>query len=169
MDVVRATIEQIGGRVSVSSGVGTGTTVRLDLPVTIAMTWIMVVEASDQVFGIPMDAVTETVRLTPDRISQIKNNDGFVHGDRVVPICSLAELMNLPKRDAPIREGARLVVVLETGGRTAAVEVDAIRDRLEVVLKPMQGLLANVRGYSGTTLLGNGNVLLVLDIKEVLP
>ena len=170
MDVVRATVEQIGGRVSVNSGVGTGTTVRLDLPVTIAMTRIMVVEAGDQVFGIPMDAVTETVRLTPDRISQIKNNDGFVHGDRVVPICSLAELMNLPKRDsAPTREAVRLVVVIETGGRTAAIEVDAIRDRLEVVLKPMQGLLANARGYAGTTLLGNGNVLLVLDIKEVLP
>jgi two-component system, chemotaxis family, sensor kinase CheA len=170
MDVVRATIEQIGGRVSVNSAVGTGTTVRLDLPVTIAMSRIMVVEASDQFFGIPMDAVTETVRLTPDRISQIKTNDGFVHGDRVVPICSLAELMNLPKREAaPTREGVRLVVVIETGGRTAAIEVDAIRDRLEVVLKPMQGLLANARGYAGTTLLGNGNVLLVLDIKEVLP
>jgi two-component system, chemotaxis family, sensor kinase CheA len=170
MDVVRATIEGIGGRVSVSSGVGTGTTVRLDLPVTIAMTRIMVVEASDQVFGIPMDAVTETVRLTPDRISQIKNNDGFVHDDRVVPICSLAELMNLPKLEAaPTRQAVRLVVVIETGGRTAAIEVDAIRDRLEVVLKPMQGLLANARGYAGTTLLGNGNVLLVLDIKEVLP
>ena len=170
MDVVRATIEGIGGRVSVSSEVGTGTTVRLDLPVTIAMTRIMVVEANDQVFGIPMDAVTETVRLTPDRISQIKNNDGFVHDDRVVPICSLAELMNLPKRKAaPTREGVRLVVVIETRGRTAAIEVDAIRDRLEVVLKPMQGLLANARGYAGTTLLGNGNVLLVLDIKEVLP
>ena len=170
MDVVRATIEGIGGRVSVSSGVGTGTRVSLDLPVTIAMTRIMVVEAGDQVLGIPMDAVTETVRLTRDRISQIKNNDGFVHGDRVVPICSLAELMNLPKRElAPTSEGVRLVVVIETGGRTAAIEVDAIRDRLEVVLKPMQGLLANARGYAGTTLLGNGNVLLVLDIKEVLP
>ena len=170
MDVVRAAIEGIGGRVSVSSGVGTGTTVRLDVPVTIAMTRIMVVEASDQAFGIPMDAVTETVRLTPDRISQIKNNDGFVHDDRVVPICSLAELMNLPKREfAPTHEGVRLVVVIETGGRTAAIEVDAIRDRLEVVLKPMQGLLASARGYAGTTLLGNGNVLLVLDIKEVLP
>ena len=108
MDVVRATIEGIGGRVSVRSGVGTGTTVRLDLPVTIAMTRIMVVEASDQVFGIPMDAVTETVCLTPGRISQIKNNDGFVHDDRVVPICSLAELMNLPKREAaPTREAVR--------------------------------------------------------------
>ena len=169
MDVVRATIEGIGGRVLVSSGVGTGTRVSLDLPVTIAMTRIMVVEAGDQVLGIPMDAVTETIRLTRDRISQIKNNDGFVHGDRVVPICSLAELMNLPKRElAPTSEGVRLVVVIETGGRTAAIEVDAIRDRLEVVLKPMQGLLANARGYAGTTLLGNGNVLLVLDIKEVL-
>jgi two-component system chemotaxis sensor kinase CheA len=78
--------------------------------------------------------------------------------------------MNLPKRDsAPTREAVRLVVVIETGGRTAAIEVDSIRDRLEVVLKPMQGLLANARGYAGTTLLGNGNVLLVLDIKEVLP
>jgi two-component system, chemotaxis family, sensor kinase CheA len=50
-----------------------------------------------------------------------------------------------------------------------ALEVDAIRDRLEVVLKPMQGLLANARGYLGTTLLGDGRVLLVLDLKELLP
>ena len=48
-------------------------------------------------------------------------------------------------------------------------EIDAIRDRLDVVLKPMQGLLAGARGYAGTTLLGNGQVLLVLDVKEILP
>ena len=64
------------------------------------MSRIMVVEAGGQVFGIPMEAVSETVRLTPDRISRIKNNDGFVLHDRVVPICSLAELMKLAaKRD----------------------------------------------------------------------
>ncbi len=54
-------------------------------------------------------------------------------------------------------------------GRIAAFEIDAIRDRLEVVLKPMQGLLAGARGYAGTTLLGNGQVLLVLDVKEIMP
>ena len=97
MDVVRATVERIGGRASRDrAGVGVGTTVRLDLPMNIAMSRIMVVEAGGQMFGIPMDAVTETVRLTPDRISRIKNNDGFVLRDRVVPICSLAELMKLP-------------------------------------------------------------------------
>ena len=102
MDVVRTAIEQIGGRVSLESKVGIGTTVRLDLPMTIAMSRIMVVEAGGQSFGIAMEAVSETVRVTPDRVSTIKNNDGFVLRDRVVPIISLAELMKLPgqKRDA---------------------------------------------------------------------
>jgi two-component system, chemotaxis family, sensor kinase CheA len=168
LDVVRATVERIGGRVSLASRVGAGTTIRLDLPTNIAVSRIMVVEAGGQVFGIPMDAVTETVRLTPDRISRIKTNEGFVLHDRVVPICSLAELMILPKKPASDR-AARLLIVAEVGGKLAAIEVDAIRDRLEVVLKPMQGLLSNARGYAGTTLLGDGGVLLVLDLKEVLP
>jgi two-component system chemotaxis sensor kinase CheA len=168
MDVVRTVIEQIGGRVSLFSRVGTGTTVRLDMPMTIAMSRIMVVEAGGQLFGISMDAVSETVRVTADRIRQIKNNLGFVLRERIVPIVSLAELMKLPE---PAKEAgaARLFVVVEATGRIAAFEIDAIRDRLDVVLKPMQGLLANARGYTGTTLLGNGQVLLVLDVKEILP
>ena len=168
LDVVRTTAEQIGGWVSLASRVGAGTTVRLDLPISIAMSRIMVAEAAGQVFGIPMEGVTETLHLSPDRIAQIKGNDAFVLRDRTVPICSLAELMHLP--ETPGRKSdARLVIIAETGGRMVALEVDAIRDRLEVVLKPMQGLLANARGYLGTTLLGDGRVLLVLDLKELLP
>jgi two-component system chemotaxis sensor kinase CheA len=64
---------------------------------------------------------------------------------------------------------AKLLVVMEAAGKIAALEIDAIHDRLDVVLKPMQGLLAGARGYAGTTLLGNGQVLLVLVIKELLP
>ncbi len=168
MDVVRTVIEQIGGRVSLASRVGTGTTVRLDLPMTIAMSRIMVVEAGGQLFGISMDAVSETVRFTPNRISRIKNNLGLVLRERIVPIVSLAELMKLPER-AKEDAAARLFVIMEAAGRIAAFEVDAIRDRLDVVLKPMQGLLENARGYAGTTLLGDGQVLLVLDVKELLP
>jgi two-component system chemotaxis sensor kinase CheA len=168
MDVVRATAEQMGGHVSVSSRVGAGTTVRLDLPLNIALSRIMVVEAGQQVFGIALDAVTETVRLPPDRVSQIKGNAGFVLRDRIVPICSLAEAMNLPASQTSDLE-TRLLVVTEINGRIAALEVDAIRERLEIVLKPMQGLLSNARGYSGTTLRGDGEVLLVLDLRDILP
>ncbi len=167
MDAVRSIVEQIGGRVSVSSAVGAGTTVRIDLPMNIALSRVMVVEAGGQLFGVPMDAVIETVRLTADRISQIKQNDGFVWRARVVPICSLAELMKLPEGSSSAAD-VRLLVVAETAGKTAALEVDAIRDRLDVVLKPMQGLLAGAKGYAGTTLLGDGRVLLVLDLKEFL-
>ena len=167
MDVVRTAVERMGGRVTVASKVGAGTTVRLDLPMTIAMSRIMVVEAGGQAFGVAMDAVSETVRLPPDRISRIKNNEGFVLHDQVVPIVSLADLMKLPPR--PADRVSRLFIVAETGGRIAAFEIDAIRDRVEVVLKPMQGLLAGARGYAGTTLLGDGQVLLVLDVKEIMP
>lgn len=168
MDVVRTSIEQIGGRVMLDSKAGAGAKVRLDLPMTIAMSRIMVVETGGQLFGISMDAVSETVRVTSDRISQIKNNNGFVLRDRIVPIVSLAELMKLPEQAKDVT-AARLFIVLEAAGRIAALEIDAIRDRLDVVLKPMQGLLAGARGYAGTTLLGDGQVLLVLDAKEILP
>jgi two-component system, chemotaxis family, sensor kinase CheA len=167
MDVVRTAIEQIGGKVSLQSRAGIGTTVQLDLPTTIAMSRIMVVETGGQLFGISMDSVSETVRVTPDRISQIKNNNGFLFRDRVVPIVALAELMKLPTR--PEAAFAKLLVVMEASGKVAALEIEAIHDRLDVVLKPMQGLLAGARGYAGTTLLGNGQVLLVLDVKELLP
>jgi len=127
----------------------------------------MVVESAGQRFGISMDSVSETVRLTPNRVSQVKQNEGFVLRDRVVPICSLAELMSLGGQTKTDAE-SRLLIVLEVGTKIAAVEVDAIRARTEAVLKPMQGLLAGARGYAGTTILGDGTVLLVLDLKEIL-
>ncbi len=166
LDVVRTTIEHIGGSVSVRSGIGIGTTVRLELPVTIAISRIMVVESAGELFGIPLEAVIETVRLPADRISLIRGNEGFVLRERIVPICALASLMQL----SPVgncRPEARLLVVVETGGKIAALEVDAIRDQLDAVLKPMDGLLANARGYGGTTVLEDGRVLLILDLKEL--
>jgi two-component system chemotaxis sensor kinase CheA len=168
MDVVRSSVEQIGGRVSLQSSAGIGTTVQIDLPTTIAMSRIMVVETGGQLFGISMDAVSETVRITPDRISRIKNNNGFLFRDRVVPIVALAELMKLSPQ-LKDSAAAKLLVVMEAAGKIAALEIDAIHDRLDVVLKPMQGLLAGARGYAGTALLGSGQVLLVLDVKELLP
>jgi two-component system chemotaxis sensor kinase CheA len=126
MDVVRGAVEQIGGRVSLASRVGFGTTVRLDLPMTIAMSRVVVVEFGGQLFGISMDAVSETVRLTSERISRIKNNEGFELRDRIVPIVSLAELMKLPERNKDTA-AARLFLVVEAGNKIAAFEIDAIR------------------------------------------
>lgn len=168
MDVVRNTVEQLGGRIAVASTIGAGTSVRLDLPLNVAMSQIMVVAAGGQLFGLPMDLVSETVRLTPDRVSQIKNNRGFVLRDRIVPICSLAEVLNLPG-EAQDLDAPRLLIVAEVGGKLVGLEVDAIHDRLDAVLKPMQGWLADAPGYSGTTMTADGRVLLVLELRELFP
>jgi two-component system chemotaxis sensor kinase CheA len=167
MGAVRIAIEQIGGRVSLTSRVGSGTRVCLDLPLTIAISRIMVVESGGNLFGIPMEMVVETLRLAPDKISRIKGNEGFLLRERVVPISSLAGLMQLPERARQAAE-ARLLIVVGINGKIAAIEVDAIRGRLDVVLKPMRGVLAGARGYGGTTLLPDGRVLLVLDLTEIL-
>ena len=168
MDVVRATVERVGGRISLTSRPGVGTTVRLDLPMNIAMSRIMVVETGGQLFGIPMDAVTETVRLTPDHISQIKNNNGFVLRDRIVPICSLAELMNLA-HGRQLRSGCKA----PGGGRTGREDRRA-RDRCHSGpaggrAEADAGPARRGAGYLGTTLLGDGRVLLVVDLKELVP
>jgi len=166
MDVVRNTVEQLGGKIAVTSRLGVGTSVRLDLPINVAMSQIMVVAAGGQLFGLPMDLVSETVRLTPDRVSRIKNNRGFVLRNRIVPICSLAEVLDLTCQPAD-SQAPGLVIVVEVGGKIVALEVDAIHDRLDAVLKPMQGLLANAPAYSGTTMSADGRVLLVLDVREL--
>jgi two-component system chemotaxis sensor kinase CheA len=78
----------------------------------------------------------------------------------------LAEVLNLPGKPADA-QAPSLLVVAEVGGSRVALEVDAIHDRLDAVLKPMQGLLAHAPAYSGTTMTADGRVLLVLDLKEL--
>ena len=103
----------------------------------------------------------------------MKQNEGFVLRDRVVPdLLKLAELMGLSGETKPVA-ATRLLIVIEVGaGRSLRFEVDAIRTRMEAVIKPMQGLLAcNCARVTamGTTILGDGSVLLVLDLKDILP
>jgi two-component system chemotaxis sensor kinase CheA len=166
---VRATVERFGGAVSVASRPGRGTTVRLSLPLSMAFMRIMTVHAGGEMFGVPIEAIAETVRLPRAHIMQIKNGEAFVLRDQIVPTCRLDRLLELPDdHNGGRRNDHALILVTDAGGQTAGVEIDGIGERLDVVVKPMQGLLAEVPDYAGTTLLGNGRVLLVLNLGAVL-
>jgi two-component system chemotaxis sensor kinase CheA len=165
---VRATVERLGGGVSIASQPGRGTTVRLTLPLSMAFMRIMTIHAGGEVFGVPIEAIAETVRLPRAQILQIKSGEAFVLRDRVVPTCRLDRLLELPNAGLRDHGNDALILVTDAGGQTAGLEIDSIGERLDVVVKPMQGVLAEVPDYAGTTLLGNGRVLLVLNLGAVL-
>jgi two-component system chemotaxis sensor kinase CheA len=165
MDAVRAAAAKLGGRVQVDSRRGAGTTVRFTLPFTVVMSRVMTVESGGQAFGIPLDALVETLRLPLERIRPIGAGRAFVLRDRTVPLIDLSESLGTV-RSTEAGEAAD-VVVANVAGRWAAFEVDRVGERMDVMLKPMEGLLAGMPGVAGTTLLGDGRVLIVLDLEEL--
>jgi two-component system chemotaxis sensor kinase CheA len=166
MDVVRNAIEKINGQVTLSSRKGEGTLVRLSLPLSMAVARVMMIEVGDALFGVPMDGVAETVRVPRDRVRRIKRAEAFVLRDAIVPLVHMHTLLGLPRRTAEVEEEA--VLVARVGGAAVGLVVDRLREGIDVVLKPLDGILAGMRGYSGSALLGDGRVLLVLNLKELL-
>jgi two-component system chemotaxis sensor kinase CheA len=166
MDAVRRAVESLGGRVTLDSRAGEGTRVRFVLPFTLMMNRVMTVEAGGQLFGIPMEALVETVRLDREQIAPIGAARAFVLRDRTLPLINLADAVGDAGPNAA-RDHAHVAVV-SAGGALGGLEVDRLGEPLDVMLKPMNGLLAGTPGVAGTTLLGDGRVLIVLDVLELL-
>jgi two-component system chemotaxis sensor kinase CheA len=166
MDAVRNAVERVGGRVSIESRAGLGATVRFSLPFSVMMTQVMTVEASGQMFGVPLDAIVETVRVPRTSIVGIGAAHAMVLRNRTVPVVDLANVLSL--HEATGDETEATIVITYVAGQFGGLKVDRIGQRLEVILKPLDGLLSGMPGITGTTLLGDGRVLLVLDIGELL-
>ena len=113
-----------------------------------------------------MDGVAETVRVPRAHIRRIKRAEAFVLRDAMVPLIHMHTLLGLPHVAAEVEEEA--VLVARVGGTSVGLVVDRLREGIDVILKPMEGVLAGIRGYSGSALLGDGRVLLVLNLKELL-
>ncbi|SDB73091.1 two-component system, chemotaxis family, sensor kinase CheA [Belnapia rosea] len=165
MDAVRMAVDRLGGRVGIESRPGEGTLVRFTLPLTLMMTAVMTVEAGGQLFGIPLDAVVQTVSVPHDRILPVGASHAFVLRDRTIPLLELAEVLGQGRTMTPAAE-AKVVVAAVRGG-LGGLEVDRLGERMNVMLRPLDGLLTSLWGVAGTTLLGDGRVLIVLDLEEI--
>jgi two-component system chemotaxis sensor kinase CheA len=165
MDVVRNAVEKAGGQVALSSRIGVGTTIEVTLPLSMAVTRIMTIAFGDRLFGVPLSHVVETVRVRRAALHRLRDREAFVLRDTVVPVVRLARLLDLPEIEADGAEEAILVVRLN--GERLGIVVGAFREGMEVIVKPLEGIMAGLRGFSGTTLLGDGRVLLILDLREL--
>ncbi len=167
MDVVRSAVRKAGGDVWLASRLGQGTCVTVQLPLTMAVTRIVTVEVRGQQYGVAMDAVAETVKVPRGQLHRIKQRETFVLRDAVIPLVRLADSLGLPAHASePPKEEA--VMVVRIGRERVGIVVDGFRERMEVIVRPLDGLLSGLSGFSGTALLGDGRVLLVLNLPDLI-
>jgi len=163
MDVVRRGVEGLRGQVSVRGVPGQGTTVTLRVPLTLATIQGFVVGVGEETYVLPLDAVQECLALPPER-QGLEGRGVLSLRGRALPYLRLRDLLGVAARAAE-RES---VVVLGQGGARAGLVVDALHGEGPCVLKPLGPLFRHLPGVSGSTLLGNGQVGLVLDVPTLL-
>lgn len=167
MDVVKSEITALGGRIAMQSTPGSGTTLTISLPLTLAVLDGMVVEVAGQTLVLPVASILETLRVGPDDFHPIGPSEALlsVRG-QAIPMIDVARALGLPEPAGP--EAGSIVVVVEQGeGRLAALRVDDIRDQRQVVIKGLDANYGPIPGIAAATVLGNGAVALILDPTDL--
>jgi two-component system, chemotaxis family, sensor kinase CheA len=166
MDVVRRNIASLGGSVAISSAKGEGTTISIQLPLTLAVLDGMIVTVGDEQYIVPIEFVAEAFKPEAADIRNVVNQAALVavRGEHL-PIVRLEDLVQLPATTAPRPEP--LCLVVEVDNRRAALLVDSLIGQQQLVVKSLEGNLHAVPGVAGATILGDGRVALILDVASV--
>jgi two-component system chemotaxis sensor kinase CheA len=169
MDVVRTNIEKIGGTVDVDTLLGRGTTIRMKIPLTLAIIPALTVTCGGDRYAIPQVSLLELVRVEGE---QVRKAIEQVHGAPVYRLRgNLLPLVYLDRElkvESLRREGGEVfIVVLQADDRSFGLVVDDIRDTEEIVVKPLQKQLKGVTAFSGATIMGDGKVALILDVLGI--
>ncbi|RYI99727.1 MAG: chemotaxis protein CheA, partial [Acetobacteraceae bacterium] len=165
MDAVRSAVEGMGGRVTLASRPGLGAEVRIALPRAVVVTTVLTIRLGEEAFGVPIEAVLATTRIPRDRIRPVRHGEAFVQEGRTIPLLRLATLLRRPA--APRGGRHAQVLIVDCDGQPTGLEVDGFAERLDVLLRPLGGLLAGMPGLLGAAPLGDGQVLVVLDVPEL--
>jgi two-component system chemotaxis sensor kinase CheA len=167
MDVVKRSIQALGGRISISSIPGKGSTFTLSLPLTLAVLDGMVVGAADQTLVAPLTNIVESLTPRAEDVHYVGGRDAVIRfRETFVPLVDVAQVMGF--RDTPVPSGQGVAMVVETeSGARAALMVDAIQGQRQVVIKSLETNYQQVPGVAAATILGDGRVALILDIDAI--
>ncbi|HWG20860.1 MAG TPA: chemotaxis protein CheW [Terracidiphilus sp.] len=168
MDVVRTNVEKIGGKVEIESRVGAGTTLRLRIPLTLAIVPALIVRSQGQSFALPQGALSELVHMGPEQaakaIEWMEDAPLYRLRGKFLPLVFLDRLL-VPPQEGCTRDRRRdsFIAVLDADGRRYGLVVDGLADPEEIVVKPLSPVLKDIGLYSGATVLGNAELALILD------
>jgi two-component system chemotaxis sensor kinase CheA len=161
MDVVKTKIQKLNGRIEIDSEVGRGTILTIFLPLTLAILPVLVVKVADQPFAVPLSLVREIIPIKAEEVQEVSGRATMIIREEVLPVRSLARMIGWPQARPPVYG-----VLMQSALRSFVLAVDGFVGRDDVVIKPLDDI--KPKGVAGATLSGDGAVVLVLDIEQLL-
>jgi two-component system chemotaxis sensor kinase CheA len=169
VDVVKTTIESLGGSMEIDSKPGLGTKFTLKLPLTMAIIQTLLVGVGNETYAIPSINVVETVEIGADKIKTIQRQEVIQLRDEIIPLLRLHHVLGAPATaTATVNDGSISIVVVERGGKHVGLVVDTLIDLQEIVIKSLDDSLRRIKGLAGATILGDGRVALILDVGTLI-
>lgn len=165
LDVVKTKIESLGGAVEVESEIGVGTRFIIKLPLTLAMIQALLVYVGGERYAIPLGSIMKIVKIKSEEIKLVQKREVIFLNDSIVPLIRLNKVLECPNES----ENGNIItaVVINKGGKLFALAVDSLIGQQEIVIKNLGKYLAGLKFISGGTILGDGNVALILDINYI--
>jgi chemotaxis protein histidine kinase CheA len=169
LDVVRANVERLKGQVEATSELGKGTGFIISLPLTLATVHALMIQCAGEILAIPTFSVAKTFQVPMHEVKSVQGRRAIVHQEEILPVRSLAATLGWDERNGgPLAESRAMVVVLEAGERKVGFLVEEILGEREIVTKDLGSHLQEVHFVAGATILGSGEVALILDAPQLL-
>ncbi|MCF4150637.1 chemotaxis protein CheA [Dethiosulfovibrio sp. F2B] len=165
MDAVKRKVEALGGQFEIRSKVGEGTNVYIRLPLTLAIVLALLVRVGDEIYAIPLENVDETILVREDDMKRMHGRPVTLLRGEVLTLGDLASTLDAIRDDEERNEYP--VVVVRAGRNRIGFVVDALVGQQEIVIKSLGRLLSKIKGIAGATILGDGNVALILDVASL--
>ncbi|MDX8288384.1 chemotaxis protein CheA [Metabacillus indicus] len=166
LDVVKNTIESLGGSITIQSREGFGSLFSIQLPLTLSIISVLLVKLASETFAIPISSIIETAVIRRDEILSAHNQKVIDYRGKIVPLVSLKEILEVPCDQND--DSHMAIVIVKKGDRLAALMVDSFIGQQEIVLKPLGNYLNSVFAVSGATILGDGQVALIIDCNALI-
>lgn len=163
MDVVRTKIEALNGSIEVLSEIGKGSEIKIKLPLTLAIIEALMVKLEEEIYAIPLANIVETIDISQDEIKVVQGENVVLLRGEIVPILNLSKILEV-ETDKPEIEDSNTVVIVKVGNKKIGLVVDVLIGQQEIVIKSLGKMFTGTKGITGATVLGNGEVALILDV-----
>ena len=167
MAIVKNTIQELGGTLTLDSTLGQSTKFTIELPLTLAIADAFLIRVSTETYAIPQTSVREAIALNPRAVTVFEQTQMIPYRGKVIPLLHLQSLFNLHPPSPPSPPSSLRIIIVGSGPNTVGLAVDRIIGQREIVVRPLNDPLVQVLGISGATEIGDGRVILILDIPTL--